>query len=81
MHTVGEVQSAIDQLARSNRGVNTLRILFKWLDADGIGLDACNQAAVCVLLEAAWGQWSGTVRDMMREAIPKRKTKKKITHA
>jgi hypothetical protein len=67
--TESDIQAAVTQLASSGRGSNALRILLEWLDDGGLGLDVDSQAAVFVLLEAAWGKYSMTVRDVMREAL------------
>ena len=40
-----------------------------WLDDDGLGMDRRNQADICMVLEGAWGEWSGSARDFMREAV------------
>lgn len=69
MLSVREVEEAADQLAQSHRGRNALTKLLDWLEDDGLGLDASNQAAIYVVLQAAWGKYSGTTREIMRDAI------------
>ena len=68
MITQPDLQAAVDQLAKSERGRNAIRRLLDWLDADGLALDAPNQRAAITLLLAAWGPFPGTARDLMREA-------------
>lgn len=64
-----QIENAVRQLSRSVAGRNTLKALLAWLDDDGLSLDANNQFAVRVLLDAAWGRFAGTTRDLMREAV------------
>ena len=63
-----QIQNAVNQLARSAVGLQALQVLGGWLDADG-NLDGANQNAVLMLLEAAWGGHTGTIRQLIREAI------------
>ena len=63
------IQNSISQLRRSGRGVNAISAILRWLEDDGLGLDAANQDAVITLLQCAWGPKTGTTLDAMREAI------------
>ena len=66
-----DLRYAVEYLTRTERGRNALKRLLAWLDDDGLGMDAYNQRAAMTVLESAWGPWSGTARDLMREeAIP-----------
>ena len=63
------IQDCIAQLSRSGRGVNAIVGILRWLEDDGLGLDAANQDAVIALLRCTWGPKTGTTLDAMREAI------------
>ena len=73
--TTTDLTAAANQLANSRVGRNALRTVLAWLydqqslSGDGLALDVDNQAAVLTLLEGAWGQYAGTARDAMREAL------------
>ena len=60
-----DLRYAVEYLARTERGRHAMQRLLAWFDDDGLGLDAYNQRAVLTVLEAAWGSWSGTARDLM----------------
>lgn len=68
--SIEQVEAAARQLARSGRGRMAMRGLLKWMEASGgIGLDESNQEAVLTLLAAVWGPFSGSARDVMRDAL------------
>lgn len=67
--TIEDMHEAAKQLARSGRGRSALKALLAWLDTTGVGLDLENQEAVCTLLDGAWGPFTGSARDAMREAL------------
>ena len=60
---------AATTLAVSTRGRNAMIAILRWLDDDGLSLDAANQAAVLTILSGAWGSFGSTARDVMRHAI------------
>lgn len=64
-----DVHDAAHRLAGSTRGRNALRMLREWFDRDGLTLDYANQEAVCKLLAAAWGPFTGTTRAAIVEAL------------
>jgi hypothetical protein len=67
--SIDEMREAAQQLSRSRVGTNALRVLLKWMDEDGLNLDAFNREAVATLLSGAWGPFAGSARDVMREAL------------
>ena len=64
-----DVEEAVSHLARSRHGREAMQSLLSWLDANGCSLDQVNQECVFTVLEAAWGAYAGTTRDLMREAL------------
>lgn len=64
-----DIRKVAEHLATTARGRSAMRHVLAWLDDDGLGLDGTNQAAIAVLLNAAWGPFAGTVRDAMRLAL------------
>ena len=67
--TIEDMQEAAAQLGRSGRGRSAMRQILAWLDNDGLGIDAENQQAIFTLLEGAWGPFSGSARDAMRDQL------------
>lgn len=63
-----EMQAALNQLSRSERGLNAIAQLLEWLDEGGIELDYRNKLAVVQMLEEAWKN-PGSGRDLMRETL------------
>lgn len=64
-----KMRAAAQHLATSDRGRDALRHVLAWLEKSGLSLDHQNQECVIVLLEGAWGAYSGTVREVMHEAL------------
>lgn len=64
-----ELFAEAQQLAKSEKGRDALRRCVDWLEASGLSLDNRNQVAILRLLEAAWGEWAGTTRDVMHQAL------------
>lgn len=64
-----EIESAVQTLSRTERGREVMRQVLGMLDDAGVGLDLEGQAAVFTLLQATWGQYTGSARDAMREAL------------
>jgi len=67
--TEADIDSAVGQLCRSERGREAMRVTLTMLDSGGIGLDAESQQAVMTLLYAAFTDWPGYSRDAMRAAL------------
>lgn len=67
--TPNEIESAVQTLTRTERGREVMRQVLGMLDDVGVGLDMEGQAAVLTLLQATWGQYTGSARDAMREAL------------
>lgn len=66
------IADAINQLRRSHQGREALGVLNTWLNrGSGCNLDAANQEAVAVLLDAAWGGFAGSVTDALGFASPR----------
>jgi hypothetical protein len=61
------VQTAVAQLAQSERGRRAAKALHKFLDEGACGLDSYNQRAVKLLLEAFFAGRNGTVLDELEE--------------
>ena len=68
--TRDEVREAVEQLAKSRKGVNALRHLLEWFEDDALSLDMHNQRAVVVLLTGAWSGYPGSVREWMAALDP-----------
>ena len=64
-----QIRNAAMQLAQSERGLEALDCLLNWLEGSGLSLDGRNQQAVLLLLQAAWGEYAGTVRNAMHDAM------------
>lgn len=62
-----QIEQAINQLAKSDRGRDTMDDLIKFLETSAWGLDGKNQTAVITLLIAAWDSWYGTVLQSLRK--------------
>lgn len=60
---------AVVQLGRSEKGQQAMRDLLALLENGGISLDADNQTHVLCLLSGAWGNYAGTVLETLREVV------------
>ena len=67
--TTADLDRAGAQLAKSERGRQAARDLLNFIQSGGGSLDADNQLAYLVLLRAAWGEYPGSVRDVLLEVI------------
>lgn len=68
--SIEELQAAVDQLSRSDRGHKVMRGILALLeDHAALSLDQEGQKAIIVLLCGAWGQYAGTARDMIRDRL------------
>jgi hypothetical protein len=67
--TCFEIEAAVNQLSRSDKGRAAMRDLLAFLDNAGLSLDELNRDAIFTLLAAAFTKYPGTARDLMREAL------------
>ena len=63
-----DVTQAVQQLAGSGRGQQAIRDLSAFFDNGGCSLDSMNQRAVCTLIMASFGPFSGSAPAELREA-------------
>lgn len=70
MTTVDEIDmhEVVEQLRRSERGRQAMRIVLEWMDIGGIGLDHQNQTAILRLIALMW-RFPGSARDYVRETL------------
>lgn len=66
---VQDLTDCANHLAKSQKGRNAMKRLLAWLDDDGLSLDMVNKEAVLTLLNGAFGEYPGTARDVMRDAL------------
>ena len=64
--SVENLERAVVQLNRSDKGKQAMRDLLAFLEYGGIRLDADNQLHVACLLSGAWGSYSGTTLEALR---------------
>ena len=69
--TPEDMTETAQQLAQSERGLNALRGLSRWLNGGALSLDGDNQQAALALLNGAWGPFAGTAREAMTAALGK----------
>ncbi len=69
VESVQDLFEAARCLNKSSRGRNAMKRLLAWLDDDGLALDIVNKEAVLTLLTGAFGEYPGTARDAMRDAL------------
>jgi hypothetical protein len=62
-----DIETAVDQLTKSEKGMTAARYLLIMLEGGAISLDEPNQAAVQTILAGAWGGLSGTALDALRD--------------
>lgn len=67
--TEADIDSAVQQLCKSERGRYAMYDTLAMLDAGGISLDGDGQQAIMTLLYAAFTDWAGYSRDAMRAAL------------
>lgn len=56
----------IARLKQSERGHKALKQLGSFISGAGAGLDEPNQRAISWLLDASYGEYAGTVRELIR---------------
>lgn len=64
-----DVEAAVKQLCRSERGLKAMRDTLAMLSTGGMALDAQNQQAILTLLFSAFNDWPGYTLDVMRAAV------------
>ena len=64
-----DIETAVDQLTKTDKGLSAARYLLLMLEDGAISLDEPNQAAVQTILAGAWGGFSGTALDALRDRI------------
>ncbi len=64
-----ELEQAVAQLSRSDKGQQAMRDLLAFLENGGISLDAINQRQILGLLSGAWGSHAGTALELLRDAV------------
>ena len=64
-----DLEQAVDQLGRSDKGQRAMRDLLVFLENGGISLDADNQLHVLHLLSGAWGNYAGTTLEALRGVV------------
>jgi hypothetical protein len=64
-----DIETAVDQLTESDKGMAAAIDLLAMLEEGGISLDEQNQAAFLTILKGAWGELPGTVLDVLRDRV------------
>ena len=64
--SVENLERAVVQLNRSEKGKQAMRDLLALLENGGISLDAENQLHFFCLLSGAWGNYAGTALEALR---------------
>ena len=67
--SVEDLERAVTNLGRSDKGRQALRDLLAFLENGGISLDGNNQLHVLYLLSGAWGSYSGTTLEALRAMV------------
>ena len=67
--SVEDLEKAVVQLNRSDKGRTVMRDLLALLENGGISLDAENQLHVVCLLAGAWGSYAGTALEALRVMV------------
>ena len=67
--SVEDLEKAVVQLNRSDKGRTATRDLLALLENGGISLDAENQLHVVCLLAGAWGSYAGTTLEALRVMV------------
>lgn len=67
--SVDDLEKAVEQLNRSDKGRTAMRDLLAFLENGGISLDGNNQHHVLCLLSGAWGNYAGTTLEALRSAV------------
>lgn len=64
LQTENEIEASIEQLARSDKGQDSLRRILEWMNASGLSLDWRNKEAAASVIAGCWAA-PGTVRDLI----------------
>ena len=64
-----DVERAVVQLGRSEKGQRVMSDLLALLENGGISLDEENQLRVLCLLSGAWGNYAGTTLEALRAVV------------
>ena len=64
-----DLEQAVEQLNRSEKGQQAMRDLLALLENGGISLDGNNQRHVLGLLSGAWGSHAGTALEALRGMV------------
>ncbi len=67
--SIEDLERAVVQLGRSEKGQQAMRDLLAFLENGGISLDANNQLHVLCLLSGAWGNHAGTALEVLRSMV------------
>lgn len=67
--SVEDLERAVGQLGRSEKGQRALGDLLAFLEDGGISLDEENQRHFFCLLSGAWGSYAGTTLEALRAAV------------
>ena len=64
--SIEDLERAVVQLGRSEKGQQAMRDLLAFLENGGISLDTENQLHFLCLLSGAWGNYAGTALEALR---------------
>ena len=64
-----DLDGAVTNLSRSDKGQQAMRDLLAFLENGGISLDGNNQLHVLCLLSGAWGSYAGTTLEALRSMV------------
>ena len=67
--SIEDLERAVTNLSRSDKGRQAMRDLLAFLENAGISLDAENQRHVLCLLSGAWGSYAGTTFEALRSVV------------
>ena len=67
--SVEDLERAVAQLNRSEKGQQAMQDLLAFLENGGISLDGENQLHVLCLLSGAWGNYAGTALEALRGMV------------
>ncbi len=67
--SVEDLERAVEQLVRSDKGKQAMCDLLAFLENGGISLDGNNQLHVLCLLSGAWGNCAGTALEALRGMV------------
>ena len=67
--SVEDLERAVAQLSRLEKGQQTMRDLLALVENGGISLDTVNQRQVLGLISGAWRNQGGTVLESLRDVV------------